>query len=119
MSPSLFHDTWAYINYLHSLSLIFQLVKQKLCILKFKILFYIMSILLVRMPKYHLPTLCLKRLNNSFGSLETRVTDSCKHLCGCWGSNPGPLEEQPQCSYPLVLTYIFVVMLSYDKNYMS
>lgn len=25
----------------------------------------------------------------------TGVADDCELLCGCWESNPGPLEEQP------------------------
>ena len=29
------------------------------------------------------------------GSSENGVTDSCELPCGCWESNPGPLEEQP------------------------
>ena len=28
-------------------------------------------------------------------SSGTGVTDSCELPCGCWGLNPGPLEEQP------------------------
>jgi hypothetical protein len=26
---------------------------------------------------------------------ESRVTDACESLCGCWELNPGPLQEQP------------------------
>ena len=39
--------------------------------------------------------LVLKEINNGVGCPEIRVTESCKHSCGFWDSNPGTLEEQP------------------------
>lgn len=37
---------------------------------------------------------CISREARRTGSLETRVTDSCKPRCVCWKLNLGPLEEQ-------------------------
>jgi hypothetical protein len=40
---------------------------------------------------------CPWRPEEGVGSPAARVTDS----CGCWESNPDPLEEQPESSQPL------------------
>ena len=36
----------------------------------------------------------LRRPEEAVRSSGTGVTDSCGLSCGCWESNPGPLEEQ-------------------------
>jgi hypothetical protein len=38
----------------------------------------------------------------------TGVTDGCELPCGCWESNPGPLQEQPMLlTTELALDFIF------------
>ena len=37
----------------------------------------------------------LRRPEEGVGSPGTGITDGCEPPCGCWESNPGPLEEQP------------------------
>ena len=38
--------------------------------------------------------LCAWHLKKALGIPGTGVTDSCETVCGCWESNPGPLQEQ-------------------------
>lgn len=42
------------------------------------------------------PLVCLAPLEakRGIGSLESRITDFCELLCGCWELNQGPREEQ-------------------------
>ena len=39
-------------------------------------------------------TVCPQRSDESIRFPGTGVTDSCELPCGCWESNPGPLQEQ-------------------------
>ena len=59
----------------------------------YKVLFllYAYEYLFAFMPVHQVPG----KSGKDSGSPASGVTDGCELPCGCWESNPGPLEEQP------------------------
>ena len=60
---------------------------------------------------------CLQRPEEGLISPETRVTDGCELLCGCWELNLGLLEEQSVLfitESPLSSTFIIFDMVAYE-----
>lgn len=51
-----------------------------------------------------IPCTCLvpEEFRKSVGSPESGVADDCEPPCGCWETNPGPLEELSHLSCPLL-----------------
>jgi E3 ubiquitin-protein ligase NEDD4 len=47
------------------------------------------------MSVYHVHAWCPQKSEKAIRSPGTVVTDCCELPCGCWKSNPGPVEEQP------------------------
>lgn len=44
---------------------------------------------------HHVHVWCLLRPEEGIGSLEIRITEGCKLLCGCWELNLDSLEGKP------------------------
>lgn len=54
-----------------------------------------MNNLSICMYVHHVHVWCLLRPEEEIGSLEIRITEGCKLLCGCWELNLDSLEGKP------------------------
>ena len=57
--------------------------------------FMYICVLSVCMSEQHLCPWCPWNPEEGVQLPRTGVTDGCELLCGCWETNPGPLQEQP------------------------
>lgn len=60
-------------------------------------------------PAHRVHVWCLQRPTQVTGALGTVATNSFESLCGCWGSNPSPLGQEPSlhthCLQPMNIYY--------------